>query len=344
MDNSFLKELEEKGPLIEKEMWLELARLNNPLLEKKITKEGLGFLKPIYNAKNTFSEGAISPLALLCEKDIPNKNEILTRWLAESLHQEGFTKNKAVIQFRDNQQEKMLMSFIETNNQEMIGKLIYWSGEMPPPQITLNTEDVRKYIFKNLSIKGLYNISSNWSDSVWTTKWSFEKSAWDYNENDFEANPESFWPIERQSLNFEWVDALLKCGCPTNMLMQGFFNEKEIETIMLRLLKVTFYFHHHELIKDTAKAKSLSNLWIKEEAYPMKVLGLFVEYGGTLQGSWDGVAWWQRWDYFRKSIASWEQWDNYILDYVDSFSREALLLLKANERFVVNPKEKKERL
>lgn len=344
MDNSFLKELEEKGLLIEREMWLKLAQLNNPLLEKKITQKGLGFLKPIYSNKDSLSERAISPLALLCDVEIPNRNEVLTRWLAESLYQEGFTKNKSIVQFRNEQQEKMLMSFIETNNQEMISKLIYWSNEMPPPQIKLHPDDVRKYIFKNLSVKGLYNISPTWSDSVWTTKWKFEKNVWDYNSNDFEANPESFWPIERQSLNFEWIDALLKCGCPTNMLMQGFFDAKEIETIMLRLLKVTFYFDHHELIKDTIKAESLSKLWIKEEAYPMKVLGLFVEHGGILQGSWDGVAWWQKWHDLRKLITKWTQWDNHILDYIDAFSREAIVLVKGNTGINVKNTEKKERL
>lgn len=344
MDNSFLKELEEKGLLIGKEMWLKLAQLNNPLLEKKITQKGLGFLKPIYNNEEGLSEREISPLALLCDVVIPNKNQVLTRWLAESLHQEGFARNTSTVQFRNEQQEKILMSFIETNNQEMISKLIYWSNEMPPPHIVLHPEDVIKYIFKNLSIKGLYNMSPTWSDSVWTTKWRFEKNVWDYTPNDFEANPESFWPIERQSLNFEWIDALLKCGCPTNMLMPGFFDSKEIETIMLRLLKVTFYFDHHELIKDTAKAKSLSNLWIKQESYPMEVLGLFVEYGGILQGSWDGVAWWQKWDELRKSIKIWTRWDKHIIDYIDSFSREAIISLKANARLDVSKTEKKERL
>lgn len=324
MHSHFLKKLDDENNLHTKEIWIELAKINNPLIEKKITQKGYSFLHPVILGNHENLEEVVTPLLLLClEKNIPNKNEIISRWLAETLMQEKFTRNKKIINYRNYQQEKLLMYFIEKNETEMIDKVIYWSNEMPYHQEVLTFDDVRKYIFKNLSIDGLKNFSFSWGDNVWKHKWKFKKDSWLYEPHDFEANPESFWPIERQSLNFDWIKALLEAGCPTNMLMEGFFNSKEIETIMLRILKVAFYFSNHDYLKNNEGNKNVSikNLWIRDETYLMKILSLFVSYGGKIEGSWEGVAWWKQWQSLRKEVKNWHEWNMQTLSYIDSFAQ-----------------------
>lgn len=320
MYEDFLKKLENEDNLKNKDLWLELAYINNPLIEKKITQRGYSFLCPIIQNSNNLEE-VITPLLLLCyEENIPNQDEILSRWLAETLLQEKFSKNKNIINYRNHQQEKLFMFFIEQNNIDMIEKIIYWSKEMPHPQKIITYEDVKKYIFKNLSIKGLKNFSSSWGDNVWLNKWKFEKDLWDYEQDDFEANPESFWPIERQSFNFEWMKAILEAGCPTNMLMEGFFDKKEIETIMLRILKLSFYFYNHEY--HTKNNENIKKLWIRDESYLMKILNLFVSHGGQIEGNWNGKAWWDEWKNLRGKIKDWNSWEKQTLSYIDSFAQQ----------------------
>lgn len=320
MYKDFLEKLEDEENLKDRELWIELAYINNPLVEKKITQKGYSFLSPILKKSDNLEE-VITPLLLLCyDKEIPNKNEILSRWLAETLIQEKFTKSKNTINYRNHQQEKLFMFFIEQNNIDMIEKIIYWSKEMPYPHKVISYEDVKKYIFKNLSIEGLKNFSSSWSDNVWLTKWKFEKNLWDYEPHDFEANPESFWPIERQSFNLDWMKAVLEAGCPTNMLMQGFFDEKEIETIMLRILKLSFYFHNHEY--HNKNNENIKKLWIRDEKYLMKMLSLFVSHGGKIEGNWNGIAWWEEWRNLRKNIKDWTSWNEQTLSYIDSFAQQ----------------------
>lgn len=343
MYTNFLNKLNDEENLENKDLWLELAHINNPLIEKKITQKGYSFLRPIIE-KNENLEEVVTPLLLLChEQNIPNKNEILSRWLAETLIQEKFTRDPNTIIYRNYQQEKLLMFFIEKNNIEMIEKLIYWSNEMPHKQKLLNYDDVRKYIFKNLSIDGLKNFSMSWGDNVWLTKWKFEKGIWDYEYNDFEANPENFWPIERQSFNFEWMKALLEVGCPTNMLMEGFFDKKEIETIMLRLLKVSFYFYNQD--SNNKNNESIKKLWIRDEKYLMKILSLFVSYGGKIEGSWNGIAWWQEWKNLRKEVGNWQFWSKQTLAYIDSFAQnKEIYKLMDSKSAISSDKKIKERL
>lgn len=344
------KDINDKSVEFDREAWFSLLSQDNINLENKIWERGHGLLRPYYYKQDEHME-LYSPLFLLIEIDeefVLKNKKVFSRWLSDAVFQIKFSedKNNHIYDFYNKEQEIIFYKLINSGLKKETYKWIKLSKLYPQPHIRLEEVDIRRIIFNNYSIKGLNTFSNDWGKEIWDKKWSFNKNHVEMVllNDELLLDPYSFWPIECGTLHIDWLQALLDKETPTDMILTGLYNEKDIETITLRVLKLSVM-----ALSNTANIDDIDDnidinskyLWLRREQHPLKSLKILINNNATIEGSWGEKPWWEIWLNKRKSEdILWEEWDKEIILYVDSLA-EKKKILRGNDQTYLGYKNKK---
>lgn len=347
-----LKQYIDDDPVeFDREAWFSLLSQDNIHIENKIWEFGHGLLKPYYYKKEENTE-LYSPLFLLIEIDesfVLRNLKTFSRWLNESVFQIKFSEDKnssLLYNFYNKEQELIFYKLINSGLKKETYDWIKYSKLYPKPHARLEESDIRRIIFNNFSIKGLNTFSNDWGKDIWNKKWSFKNNAIEMVvlNDELLLDPFSFWPIECGTLHIDWLQSLLDKNAPTDMILTGLYNEKDIETITLRVLKISImaFSNNSEFVDDEDVNISSKYLWLRREQHPLKALKILLNHNASIEGSWGEKAWWEIWmDKRKNSDINWNEWDKEILFNIDSLAERKKILIQNNQTDFDNTKNRK---
>ena len=126
------------------------------------------------------------------------------------------------------------------------------------------------------------------------------------------------------------------------MILTGLYNEKDIETITLRVLKISIMALSDSSSFDDDLDINSKYLWLRREQHPLKSLKILINNNASIEGSWGEKPWWEVWLNKRKNNEIlWNEWDKEILLHIDSLAEKKQILILNNQTDIIVSKSKK---
>lgn len=302
---------------------------------------------------NKDREKIVSPLLYFISIS-DNKKEGFSNTLdilfSNSLKQIKETYNNDLIVFRNVQQKKILEIFVKNLDVKNVLSLIEWSRKVCKPHDIIKEEDIVEIIFKSKNIEALKIFSNHIKSISWNSKWSLSPDLWENTPFDFSPNSKSFWPIEYGTLDIDWLNTLLNLGCYTDAILDGVYDKKDIETITLRVLKVSISTCiPNELSQLGEGLLRIHNLWIRRDQHPINALSLLVKNNASIEGTWNSTPWWNTWLIVRKTPPysmefPWSKWPIDLLAIIDAMAEKKYLDREKEKWFSGKEQTKRKRL
>lgn len=345
---------------------LDVSFLNDVFLsENKNIKVNKIFEPHSLIEKNLFfekgKEKIISPLlylTILSQKQNIGKNkfnEYFKLYLDMALDQVSISMDVDIINFRNIQQQKILDILIKNLDINNTINLIEWSKKFCKPHDIIKSEQIVEIIFKQRNVKALKIFNNLISSTIWDNKLNLSEELWEKQPHLFLPDSISFWPIEYSTLNVDWLNELLSLGCYTDGILKGVYNENDIETIALRVLKVcisttlTTEIQKTQINSLEPELLKINELWLRRDQHPINALSLLLKYKSSIEGTWNGTPWWNTWIIVRKTPPydmelPWSEWPIDVLSIIDALAEQKYFEREKEKWFSGKEKNIKKRL